>query len=77
MNFSARVVHVDQQRKMEVAVPDMPGDRGQQPIFRNVALTFGHAFSKLRNRHAHVGCDRLRTRTQPAGGKIGVVARLP
>ena len=49
------IVHVDQQREVEIAVADMADDRRQQPALGDVALRLGDAFGQPRDRHADVG----------------------
>src|SRR5262245_59257242 len=53
------VAQVDQQREMEIAVADMAENRRHQPALGNVALRRRDAFGEPRDRHAHVGGDRL------------------
>ncbi len=52
------VVHVDQQRQMEIAVADMAEDRRDQIELGDVALRFGDAFGQPRDRHADVGGEQ-------------------
>src|SRR5580658_10090615 len=71
------VVHVDEQRQMEVAVADMADDRRQEPALGNVALGLDDAFGKPRYRHADIGRDNLRARPQRLARQRGVMAGLP
>ena len=57
-----RIVHVDQQGEVEIAVADMADDRRDQPARGDVALRLGHAFGKPRDRHADVGRNHLGAR---------------
>ena len=52
---SSGVVHVDQQRQVEIAVADMADDRRDQLALGDVALGLGDAFGEPRDRHADVG----------------------
>ena len=60
--FGARdlvgVVHVDQQREVEVAVADMADDRRQQTLSAMSCCVCGHAFGEPRDRHADIGRER-------------------
>src|SRR5215468_362831 len=56
------VVHIDQQRQVEVAIADMTEDRRDQVGLGDVALGRGDAFGEPRDRHAYVAGDRLRAR---------------
>src|SRR5215475_11216088 len=71
------IAQVDQQREMEIAVADMAENRRHQPALGNVALRRRDAFGKPRDRHAHVGGNRLGAGAQAAAGPVGVVPRLP
>ena len=71
------VVQVDQQREVEVAVADMAEDRREQAGSPRCPLASRHAFGEPRDRHAHVGGDRLRAGPQPARRPVGVMAGLP
>ena len=62
---------------MEIAVPDMAEDRRNQTALRKVALCFGDALRKPRNRHADIGGKGLRAGAQRPAGPIGIMPRLP
>src|SRR5215212_11309060 len=72
-----RIVHVDQRRDMEIAVPDMTDHRRDEARRVGVALRRLDAFGEPRDRHADVGRGRLRTRPQGEDRPVDVVAGLP
>src|SRR5258707_541156 len=72
-----RVVRVDQRQAMEVALADMTDNRREQTHVRDIALRFFDAFGKTRDRHADVGGNAVRARTQGAHRPMRVMPRLP
>ena len=58
------VVEIDQNADVEIAVADVTDDGADQLARGNVALGFGDAFGKPRDRHANVARQRLRAGTQ-------------
>ncbi|SPC14782.1 hypothetical protein CO2235_220015 [Cupriavidus oxalaticus] len=72
-----RLVRVDQDRHVEIAVADVADDRAGQGGGVQVLLGFGHALGQARDRHAHVGGDRLAAGLELQHRKVGGMARVP
>ena len=62
---------------MEIAVADVSDNRREQTHVRDIALRFFNAFGKTRYRHANVGGNAVRARTQSAHRPMRVMPRLP
>jgi hypothetical protein len=52
------IIHVAQQRQMEVAIADMTDNRRQETARLDVELRFGHAFGEPRDRYTAVSGHR-------------------
>jgi hypothetical protein len=72
-----RVVAVDQQHHVEIAVADMAEDRRLQPRRLQVLLGFGDAFGQAGDRHADIGREGLPARLQRQDRPQRIVPRLP
>src|SRR5215472_11204641 len=79
--FGARnfvgVGEVDHQRQMKITVADMAENRRDEPAVLDIALGLAHAVGEPRNRHTHIGGDRLRAGPQRARRPVCIMARLP
>ncbi|QQK35122.1 hypothetical protein RP6297_01322 [Ralstonia pickettii] len=74
-----RLVRVDQQRNVEVAVAHVADDGGGQlqRAGEQVLLGLDHAFSQARDRHAHVGGDGAAARLELQEREVRVVSGVP
>src|SRR4051812_4529968 len=72
-----RVVGVDQDREMEIAVAHMADQRSQQRGLREVALGLGDRLGQARDRHARVGGEAARAGAQGQGSLVGTVTGAP
>ena len=71
------VIHVAQQRAVEIAVADMADDRRHQVEALEILFGFGHAIGQPGNRHADIGRHHAGAGTQGLHRPIGIMARLP
>src|SRR4051812_29522995 len=72
-----RLLRVDQEHEVEVAVADVAEERHRRDVALHVLHGFVHAFGEARDRHAYGGRDRARAGAQLQAGEVGVVPRLP
>ena len=71
------VIHVDQQRQMEITIANMAEDRRNKLEFGGFALGRIDAFGEPRNRNADIRGEGHCARPQMTGREIAVMARLP
>src|SRR5262249_6059784 len=72
-----RFATANTQAGMEISAAHRPQDRPTQAGLGDLARGCGDAFRQLRNRHAHIGGQRLRAGPQPPRRPISVVPCLP
>ncbi len=59
-----RILVIEQQQHMKIAVSRMADDRGEKSVRLDVGLGLGHTFGKTRDRNADIGRKRRQFRRQ-------------
>ncbi len=72
-----RVVRIKNKVQMEIPVADMPDERRERLRGGEILLRVENALGQFRDRHAHIGHERLAARTHRARRVQRVVPRLP